>query len=63
MAQVKKPKIQINWSKRAIVETLIFRKTMPLKRFLQSTKFFHFVNFDTTDEMNILIKNLKKYTQ
>ena len=63
MVHIKKPKIQINWSKRAIVETLIFRKTMPLKRFLQITEFFHFVNNDTTDEMDILIKNLKKYTQ
>ncbi|CAK9796557.1 PiggyBac transposable element-derived protein 4, partial [Anthophora plagiata] len=26
MAQVKKPKIQMNWSKRAIIETPIFRK-------------------------------------
>ena len=63
MVHIKKPKIQINWSKRAIVETLIFRKIMPLKRFLQITEFFHFVNNDTTDEMDILIKNLKKYTQ
>ena len=56
MVHIKKPKIQINWSKRAIVETLIFRKIMPLKRFLQITEFFHFVNNDTTDEMDKLRK-------
>jgi hypothetical protein len=27
MTQVKKPKIQMNWSKRAIIETPIFRKS------------------------------------
>ncbi|XP_017795982.1 PREDICTED: piggyBac transposable element-derived protein 4-like [Habropoda laboriosa] len=54
MVQVKKPKIQMNWSKRAIIETPIFRKTMPLKRFLQITRFFHFANNDMTDKMDKL---------
>lgn len=56
VAQVKKPKIQMNWSNRVIIKTPIFRKTMPLKKFLQITRFFHFVNNDTTDEMDKLHK-------
>ncbi len=44
MAQVKKPRIQMNWSKKAIIDTPIFRKTMPLKRFSQITRFFHFAD-------------------
>ena len=56
MAQVKKPEIQTNWSKRVIIKTPIFRKTMLLKKFLQITRFFHFVNNDTTDEMDKLRK-------
>ncbi|XP_076652740.1 piggyBac transposable element-derived protein 4 isoform X3 [Halictus rubicundus] len=56
MAQVKKPNIQMNWSKRAVIETPIFRKTMPLQRFLQITRFLHFSNNDTTDNMDKLRK-------
>lgn len=56
MAQVKKPKIQMNQSKRAIIKTPIFRKTMPLKRFLQITRFFQFANNDTIDKMDKLRK-------
>lgn len=33
MAQIKKSNIQMYWSKRAVVETPIFRKIMPFKRF------------------------------
>ncbi|XP_017759329.1 PREDICTED: piggyBac transposable element-derived protein 4-like [Eufriesea mexicana] len=44
MAQIKKPRIQMNWSKRAVIETPIFRKSMPLKRYLQITRFLHFSN-------------------
>lgn len=63
MAQVKKSKIQMNWSKRVIIKTQICRKTMPLKKFLQITRFFHFVNNDTTDEMDKLrkVKPVVKY--
>lgn len=56
MAQVKKPKIQINWSKRAIIETPIFRKCMPLRRFLQITRFLHFADNDATDNRDKLRK-------
>ncbi|XP_066585582.1 piggyBac transposable element-derived protein 4-like [Prorops nasuta] len=56
MAQVKKPKIQMNWSKRAIIETPIFRKCMPLRRFLQITRFLHFANNDTADNSDKLRK-------
>ncbi|XP_017752724.1 PREDICTED: piggyBac transposable element-derived protein 4-like [Eufriesea mexicana] len=54
MAQVKKATIQMNWSKRAVIETPIFRKTMPLKRFLQITRCLHFANnnaIDNTDKL------------
>ncbi|XP_043529386.1 piggyBac transposable element-derived protein 4-like [Frieseomelitta varia] len=56
IAQVKKPTIQMNWSKRAIIETPIFRKTMPLKRFLQITRCLHFANNDTTEGTDKLRK-------
>lgn len=56
MAQVKKPKIQMNWSKRAIIETPIFGKTMPLMRFLQITRFLHFSNNATADNIDKLHK-------
>ncbi|XP_047365373.1 piggyBac transposable element-derived protein 4-like [Vespa velutina] len=52
----KKPKIQMNWSKRAIIETPIFRKSIPLKRFLQITKFLHFANNEETDNRDKLRK-------
>jgi hypothetical protein len=42
MAQVKKPTIQMNWSKREIIETPIFTKCMPFKRFSRITRFLHF---------------------
>lgn len=56
MAQVKKPKIQMNWSKRAIIETPIFRKCMPLRRFLQITRFLHFANNHASDNRDKLRK-------
>lgn len=56
IAQVKKPSIQMNWSRRAIIETPIFRKTMPLKRFLQITRCLHFANNDTADHTDKLRK-------
>ena len=56
MAQVKKPKIQMNWSKRSIIETPIFRKCMPLRRFLHITNFLHFANNDATNNRDKLRK-------
>lgn len=56
MAQVKKPRIQMNWSKRAVIETPIFRKSMPLKRYLQITRCLHFAN-------NNLVANTDKLSK
>ena len=56
IAQVKKPTIKMNWSRRAVIETPIFRKTMPWKRFVQITRYLHFVNNDTTDSTDKLRK-------
>lgn len=55
MSQVKKPKVVMNWSKRAIIHTPIFAKTMPFRRFAAITRFLHFSNnatADKTDKMN-----------
>lgn len=46
MAEVKKPTIQMNWSKR-VIETAIFRKTMPFKKFLEISRCLHFVDNNT----------------
>ncbi|XP_015437848.1 PREDICTED: piggyBac transposable element-derived protein 4-like [Dufourea novaeangliae] len=44
MAQIKKPNIQMHWSKREVIETPIFTKVMPLKRFTQISRCLHFSN-------------------
>lgn len=44
MSQVKKSKIDMYWSKRKILETPIFSKIMPRRRFLSITHFLHFVD-------------------
>lgn len=44
MSQVKKPNIQMYWSTREVVETPIFGKVMPLKRFTQISRCLHFSN-------------------
>ncbi|KAK2578806.1 hypothetical protein KPH14_012835 [Odynerus spinipes] len=44
MTQVKKPNIQMYWSIREVVETPIFGKVMPLKRFTQISRCLHFSN-------------------
>lgn len=56
MAQVKKPRIQMNCSKRAVIETPIFRKSIPLKRYLQITRCLHFAN-------NNLVANTDKLSK
>lgn len=50
MAKVKKPTIQMNWSKRTVIEISILRKTMPFKRFLQISM-FAFYNSDFMEIM------------
>lgn len=56
MAQVKKPNIQSYWSRRSIIETPIFRKTMPLRRFTQLSHFLHFSNNEDGDKDDRLSK-------
>lgn len=56
MAEVKKPTIQMNWSKRAVIETPIFRKTMPFRRFLQISRSLHFANNNTANKTDKLYK-------
>jgi hypothetical protein len=42
MSQVRKPKIKWYWSKRAVLETSIYSKTMPFRRFFLISRFLHF---------------------
>lgn len=56
MSQVKKSKVSMNWSKRSIIETPIFSKTMPFRRFVAITRFLHFSNNATADETDIMNK-------
>nr|XP_034194807.1 piggyBac transposable element-derived protein 4-like [Osmia lignaria] len=44
MSQVKKATIQMYWSKREVIETPVFGKVMPLKRFTQILRCLHFSN-------------------
>lgn len=46
----------MNWTKRAVIETPIFRKSMPLKRYLQITRCLHFAN-------NNLVANTDKLSK
>lgn len=56
MTQVKKPNVQMNWSKRGIIHTPIFAQTMPFRRFLIITRFLHFVNNDFSDKDDKMTK-------
>jgi len=47
MSQIKKSKIDMYWSKRAVLETPIFSKVMPRKRFLAITHYLHFIDNET----------------
>ncbi|KAL6419436.1 hypothetical protein ACFW04_011413 [Cataglyphis niger] len=55
-AEVKKPAIQMYWSKRAVIATPIFRETMPYKRFLQISRFLHFANNEVANRSDKLSK-------
>lgn len=62
MTQVKKS-VQSCWSRRSIIQTPIYRETMPLWRFTQLTRFLHFSNneeADTSDRLN-KISNIINY--
>jgi hypothetical protein len=49
MTQVKKSKISMNWSKRAIIETPIFQKCMSRNRFTHITRVLHFSDNEASD--------------
>lgn len=56
MTQVKKPRVQMNWSKRTIIYTPIYEQTMPYRRFLAITRFLHFANNDDSDDNDKMTK-------
>lgn len=56
MGQVKKSNIQLYWTRRAVLETPIFRQTMPFKRFRQISRFLHFSDNETDDSKDRLRK-------
>lgn len=56
MTQVKKPTVQMNWSKRGIIHTPIFAQTMPFRRFLAITRFLHFSNNEFSDKDDKMTK-------
>ncbi|XP_017756490.1 PREDICTED: piggyBac transposable element-derived protein 4-like [Eufriesea mexicana] len=57
MSQVKKSNVQLYWTTRAaVVETPIFKKTMPFKRFRQISRFLHFFDNETADGSDRLRK-------
>ncbi|XP_015185810.1 PREDICTED: piggyBac transposable element-derived protein 4-like [Polistes dominula] len=56
MAQVRKLNVQSYWSRKSIIETPIFGKTMPLLRFMQLSHFLHFSNNEVVDKNDRLCK-------
>lgn len=56
MTQVKKPCVQMNWSKRSIIHTPIFAQTMPYRRFLAISRFLHFANNESSDKNDKMTK-------
>lgn len=56
MTQVKKPSVQMNWSKRKIIYTPIYEQTMPYRRFLSITRFLHFSDNDCADKKDKMNK-------
>ncbi|XP_053987416.1 piggyBac transposable element-derived protein 4-like [Hylaeus volcanicus] len=56
MAQVKKPSVQMYWSKRTVILTPIFEETMPFWRFLLLSRYLHFSNEETGDQNDTLQK-------
>lgn len=63
MTQVKKPCVQMNWSKRAIIYTPIYEQTMPYRRFLAITRFLHFANNDDSNKNDKMtkVRNMVQY--
>lgn len=57
----------MNWSKRAIIETPTYsKKSKPLRRFLQITRFLYFANNNVTDnndklhDLRLVINNFNE---
>lgn len=46
----------MNWSKRAVIETPIFRKITPLKKFLQICRCLHFTGNNSANNTDELCK-------
>jgi hypothetical protein len=49
MTVVKKATLKMNWSKRSIVQTSAFRKTIPRVQFILISWFLHFTDNPTAD--------------
>ncbi|XP_015175258.1 PREDICTED: piggyBac transposable element-derived protein 4-like, partial [Polistes dominula] len=56
MARLKKSNIQSYWSRKSLIETPIFRKTISLQRFTQLSHFLHFSNNEVVDKDDCLCK-------
>ncbi|XP_043498406.1 uncharacterized protein LOC122521627 [Polistes fuscatus] len=48
--------VQMYWSKRSVIETPIFRQTMPYRRFLQISRFLHFANNNLVNRRRLSYK-------
>lgn len=59
MGQLKKPSIQMYWSKRKIIETPIFSETMSMERFNSISRFLHFYDEATEDLKNDKLKKIR----
>lgn len=66
MAQVKKSNVQSYWSRRSIIESPIFQKTMPFRRFAQLSHLLHFSNNEVENKddrmckLRVIIDHLNK---
>ncbi|PNF41852.1 hypothetical protein B7P43_G15799 [Cryptotermes secundus] len=65
MSQVKKPSLQDYWTKRKILETPVFRETMPFSRFRDINRYLHFASDTEIDKIDRLrkVKPIIKFLQ
>jgi hypothetical protein len=65
MSQVKKPSLQDYWTKRKILETPVFRETMPFSRFRDINRYLHFASDTENDNIDRLrkVKPIIKFLQ
>ena len=59
MSQVRKPRIQLYWSKSRCIETPIFSETMSRERFLLISRFLHFTDDTVTGDAGDKLKKLR----